>query len=118
MWPGRGPIGREPPRHVATDRVTVIFVRAAVKVGFQLARRDECIKECVDVMERCRARRGLTTSRSSPTRVIGMLMLTGVRDDRDQCTTELLNLPDFQISHPWKARNLVRNLFWPRWSFS
>ena len=63
--------GCEPPREVATGRVHSDLTRAAVDVGFHLARRKEFIKARVAASSMCRARCGLITSRSSEPRQWG-----------------------------------------------
>src|SRR6266478_7650761 len=61
----------------------------------------------------CRARRGLTTSRSSsPSPVLGMLMSPRISDDH-RCWRTTPKTPEFQISRCEKARNLARNLLPP-----
>jgi hypothetical protein len=62
--------GCEPPREVATGQVRNV-TRAAVDVGFHLARREEFIKARVAASSMCRARFGLITGRSSEPRQWG-----------------------------------------------
>ena len=71
--------GCEPPRQVATGRVQSDFTRAAVHVGFHLARRKEFIKARVVASSLCRARCGLIRSRSSEPRQWGAHLASRLR---------------------------------------
>jgi hypothetical protein len=87
------------PREVATGRVHSDLTRAAVDVGFHLARPEEFIKTCLAASSMCRARCGLITSRSSEPRQWGAHFASPSKITRwDRCTTEVLELQDFQIS--------------------
>jgi hypothetical protein len=92
--------GCEPPREVATGRVHSDLTRAAVDVGFHLARRKEFIKARVAASSMCRALRADNQSLVGAQAMGCSFCLASEITRRDRCTTEMLELQDFQFFDP------------------